>query len=144
MFPLGPEGEALDYEPTPAMSLAGRAEAKGVSPLELFYDLMLEHDGRAMFVVPFFNFVHGDHDAIHEMLAHPASVPGLGDGGAHLATICDASMPTYQLSHWVRGRTRGARLSLEAAVQMQTRDTAALFASATAAPLRSARRPTAT
>jgi hypothetical protein len=61
------------------------------------------------------------------MLTHPASVPGLGVGGAHLATICDASMPTYQLSHWVRGRTRGPRLSLEAAVRMQTLDTAALF-----------------
>jgi N-acyl-D-amino-acid deacylase len=124
VFPLGPEGEAIDYEPTPEMSLAGRAAAAGVSPLELFYDLMLQHDGRAMFVVPFFNFVHGDHDAIHEMLSHPASLPGLGDGGAHLATICDASMPTYQLSHWVKGRTRGPRLSLEAAVRMQTLDTA--------------------
>ena len=127
VFPLGPEGEAIDYEPTAEMSLAARAEAAGVSSLELFYDLMLEHDGRAMFIVPFFNYAHGNHDDIYEMLTHPASVPGLGDGGAHLATICDASMPTYQLSHWVRGRTRGPRLSLEAAVRMQTHDTAALF-----------------
>ena len=127
VFPLGPEGEAIDYEPTAEMSLAARAEAAGVSPLERFYDLMLEHDGRAMFIVPFFNYAHGDHGDIYEMLTHPASVPGLGDGGAHLATICDASMPTYQLSHWVRGRTRGPRLSLEAAVRMQTLDTATLF-----------------
>jgi N-acyl-D-aspartate/D-glutamate deacylase len=58
------------------------------------------------------------------MLNHPATVLGLGDGGAHLATICDASMPTYQLSHWVKDRKRGLKLSLERAVQMQTRDTA--------------------
>ena len=88
---------------------------------------MLERGGQAMFVVPFFNYAGGDHDAIYEMLTHPASVPGLGDGGAHLATICDASMPTYQLSHWVRGRTRGPKLSLEAAVKMQTHDTAELY-----------------
>jgi N-acyl-D-amino-acid deacylase len=127
VFPLGPVGEALDYEPTPESSLAGRAEAKGITPLELFYDLMVEHEGRAMFVVPFFNFVHGNHDDIYEMLTHPASVPGLGDGGAHLATICDASMPTYQLSHWVRDRTRGPKIGIEAAVRMQSHDTAALY-----------------
>jgi N-acyl-D-amino-acid deacylase len=124
VFPLD---EDPDYEPTAEQSMAARAGAAGVSPLELFYDLMLRFDGRAMFLVPFFGYCGGDHDAIHEMLVHPASVPGLADGGAHLATICDASMPTYQLSHWVRGRTRGARLTLEQAVRMQTRDTAELF-----------------
>ncbi len=124
VFPLDDD---VDYEPTADASLAARAEALGVAPLELFYDLMLERDGQAMFVVPFFNYCGGSHDAIYEMLTHPASVPGLGDGGAHLATICDASMPTYQLSHWVRGRTRGPRLSLEAAVKMQTYDTAELY-----------------
>ena len=38
-FPLDDD---VDYEPEPADSLAARAEALGVSPLELFYDLMLE------------------------------------------------------------------------------------------------------
>lgn len=117
----------VDYEPTPEQSLAARAEAAGVGPLDLFYDLMLERGGRTMFVIPFFNYAGGDHEAIYEMLTHPTTVAGLGDGGAHLATICDASMPTYQLSHWVRGRTRGPRLSLEAAVKMQTKDTADLY-----------------
>jgi len=88
---------------------------------------MLDAGGKRMFVLPFFNYAQGNHDATYAMLTHPASVPGLGDGGAHLATICDASMPTYQLSHWVKGRTRGPRLSLEAAVKMQTHDTAALY-----------------
>ena len=105
-FPLEDD---LDYEPTADRSVAARAEAAGVRPAEFVYDTMLERGGRAMFVLPFFNYADGDHDAIYAMLTHPASVPGLGDGGAHLATICDASMPTYQLSHWVRGRTRGPR-----------------------------------
>ncbi len=122
-----PLAERPDYEPLPEHSVKARAEASGVNPLELFYDLMLAHDGKALFVVPFFGYADGNHDATYEMLTHPCSVPGLADGGAHLATICDASMPTYQLSHWVKGRTRGARLALEDAVKMHTHDTAALF-----------------
>jgi N-acyl-D-aspartate/D-glutamate deacylase len=88
---------------------------------------MLAFDGEALFLVPYFNYAEGSQDAIFEMLNHPASLMGLADGGAHLATICDASMPTYQLSHWVKGRTRGPRLTLERAVQMQTADTAEFY-----------------
>jgi len=123
-FPLEDD---LDYEPTADKSIAARAAAAGVSDEEFVYDTMLEAGGKRMLVLPFFNYADGNHDAVYAMLTHPASVPGLGDGGAHLATICDASMPTYQLSHWVTGRTRGPRLSLEAAVKMQTHDTAALY-----------------
>jgi N-acyl-D-aspartate/D-glutamate deacylase len=120
-------GDDLDYEPTADAALAARADAAGVDPLALFYDLMLEDRGRRLFLVPFFNYCAGDHSDILEMMRHPATVLGLGDGGAHLATICDASMPTYQLSHWVTGRTRGPRLRLEEAVKMQTHDTAELY-----------------
>ena len=122
-----PLAEQPDYEPTADESVKACADAVGVAPLEFFYDQMLRFDGKQLFVVPFFNYAHGDHEAIHEMLVHPCSVPGLADGGAHLATICDASMPTYQLSHWVKRRTRGPKLALEAAVKMHTHDTAALF-----------------
>ncbi len=41
--------------------------------------------------------------------------------------ICDASIPTYVLTHWARDRTRGPKLTLERAVQIQTKDTAALI-----------------
>ncbi len=117
----------LDYEPTPERSMDGLAKARGTTPVELFYDLMLEDEGERMFLVPFFNYANGDHEVILEMLEHPATVLGLGDGGAHLATICDASMPTYQLSHWAKDRKRGPKLALERAVQMQTKETAALY-----------------
>ncbi len=117
----------LDYEPAPERSMDGLAKARGTTPVELFYELMLEEEGGRMFLVPFFNYANGDHGAILEMLNHPATVLGLGDGGAHLATICDASMPTYQLCHWAKGRERGPKLSLERAVQMQTKETAALY-----------------
>jgi len=124
VFPLA---EDPDYEPVASDSLAARAAAAGVEPLELFYDLMLGDGGEALFLVPFFNYAHGSQDDVYDMLTHPAALMGLADGGAHLATICDASMPTYQLSHWVKGRTRGPRLPLEVAVKMQTHDTAAFY-----------------
>ena len=122
-----PVAEEPDYEPLASDSIAARAEAAGVAPLEIFYDLMLDFEGEALFLIPYFNYAEGSQDAIFEMLNHPAALMGLADGGAHLATICDASMPTYQLSHWVKGRTRGPRLALERAVQMQTHDTAEFY-----------------
>jgi N-acyl-D-aspartate/D-glutamate deacylase len=54
-------------------------------------------------------------------------VLGLSDGGAHCGLICDASMPTYLLTHWVRDRSRGARLGLEEAVHLQTGRTARTY-----------------
>jgi len=122
-----PVGEDPDYEPDASESVAARAEADGVAPLEVFYDRMLDFDGEALFLVPYFNYAHGNQDAIYDMLTHPAALMGLADGGAHLATICDASMPTYQLSHWVKGRTKGPKLPLEQAVKMQTHDTAEFY-----------------
>ena len=61
------------------------------------------------------------------MMSDPMSVQGLGDGGAHCGIVCDASMTTYLLSHWVRDRTRGPRLPLETAVHRLTGDPAALL-----------------
>ena len=52
---------------------------------------------------------------------------GLSDGGAHCGLICDVSMPTYLLTHWVRDRTRGELLPLEQAVSLQTGRTAAVY-----------------
>jgi N-acyl-D-aspartate/D-glutamate deacylase len=66
-------------------------------------------------------------EAIRSMLEHPLTAFGLGDGGAHCGAICDASMTTFLLTHWVRDRTRGPRLSLPFAVKKMTRDTAELY-----------------
>lgn len=59
------------------------------------------------------------------MIDHPDTVIGLSDGGAHVKMICDASMPTYLLTHWARDRTRGERLDLETVVAKQAAGTAA-------------------
>jgi N-acyl-D-aspartate/D-glutamate deacylase len=58
------------------------------------------------------------------MLRDPNSVPGLSDGGAHCGIICDASFPTYLLTHWTRDRSRGEKLSIPFVVAAQSRKTA--------------------
>ena len=88
---------------------------------------MLESDAGAMLMLPFFNYADGNHDAIREMLTHPAGVLGLSDGGAHCGLICDASYPTFLLTHWARDRHRGPGLPLEHVVRKQSHDTAQLF-----------------
>lgn len=120
-------GDPPDYEPTPDRTVAAIAQARGEDPLATLYDLMLEGDAGAMLMLPFFNYADGNHDAIREMLTHPAGVSGLSDGGAHCGMICDASYPTFLLTHWARDRHRGERLPLEYVIRKQCHDTAALF-----------------
>lgn len=122
-----PLGYPLDYEPTPDQTVAAIAQSRGEDPLAVMYDLMLEHDAGAMLMLPFYNYAEGNHDAIYEMLSHPAAVSGLSDGGAHCGMICDASYPTYLLSHWARDRRRGPKYPLEYVIRKQTRDTATLY-----------------
>ena len=80
-----------------------------------------------LLMLPFFNYAERNHDAIREMLLHPGGVSGLSDGGAHCGLICDASIPTFMLTHWARDRVRGDTLPLEYLVKKQTSDTAALY-----------------
>ena len=100
-------GDPPDYEPTPDRAVEKIAAERGQDPLATLYDLMLESDATSMLMLPFYNYFYGNHDAIREMLTHPAGVSGLSDGGAHCGMICDASYPTFLLTHWARDRHRG-------------------------------------
>ncbi|MCX8561897.1 amidohydrolase family protein [Mycolicibacterium mucogenicum] len=120
-------GEPPDYEPTVERTVAAIAERRGVDQLAAMYDLMLEAGAGAMLMYPMFNYSDGNHDAIREMLTHPAGVLGLSDGGAHCSMICDASYPTFLLTHWARDRHRGEKLPLEYVIRKQSHDTAQLY-----------------
>ena len=119
VFPLG---DPPDYEPLPERSIAGVAAATGRDPFEVFYDHLAAGE---LLLGAFTNYTQGNEDHLAEMISDPNTVIGLSDGGAHVKMICDASAPTYLLTHWVRDRSRGERLALETVIQKQAAGTAA-------------------
>jgi N-acyl-D-aspartate/D-glutamate deacylase len=124
IFPLG---DPPDYEPPPERSIRAIAEREGRDPFEVLYDAMLELEGRQLLMLTLLGYADGDLEAVRQMLEHPQSAFGLGDGGAHCGAICDASMTTSLLSHWARDRVRGKKLPLEWVVRKMTKETAELY-----------------
>jgi N-acyl-D-amino-acid deacylase len=120
-------GDPPDYEPSPDNSIAARARRLGREPADLAYDLMLEKDAGNFLLFAVVGYPDGNLEAVRQMMLHPRAVIGASDGGAHCRAICDAGVPTFLITHWVRDRRRGDRLPLEWVVRKQTRDTAALY-----------------
>ncbi len=119
--------DPIDYEPTADKSFQARADALGQDLEEFMYDFLIQDDGSRFAIVLGSNFYDFNHDAIHDMLAHPETVTGLSDAGAHVTLIFDGVAPTYQMTHWSRDRTRGAKLPLEFIVQKQSHKNAQLY-----------------
>ncbi len=117
MYPLE---EPIEYLPTPDTSVAARAQAEGVEPVEWLYDYFLGNDGNNLIYIPAANF--SDH--IPELLTHPNTVSALGDGGAHVGSICDASANIYVITKWVKERKS---FELEKAIHLLTRQPAELY-----------------
>ncbi len=121
-------GDPPNYEPSEEESIEARAKVAGVDPAELALDILLEEDGTGQIFMPALNYFYGNSDHCLEMLKHPHSVPGLGDGGAHVSFISDASFSTYLLTHWARDRKdRGEILPVEYIIKRQAADTAKLL-----------------
>jgi N-acyl-D-aspartate/D-glutamate deacylase len=116
IFPLTDDPK---YEPDASTSIAARARARGVSPMEEAYDRLLDDDGHAMLLVAMANFENNSLDTVGELIRRDDVVLGLGDGGAHYGMICDASYPTFLLAHWARDRKK-QRLSVPDAIRMMT------------------------
>jgi N-acyl-D-aspartate/D-glutamate deacylase len=112
-----------DYEPSLEDSIGARAARLDRNPDEVALDVMLAGGGHGLIYLPFLNYVDGSLDGCHEMLTHPHTVPGLGDGGAHVGTICDGSFPTTLLAYWGRDRDHD-QIPLPFLVQRHCRDTA--------------------
>jgi N-acyl-D-amino-acid deacylase len=119
-------GDPPDYEPGAAASVSAIARAEGVDRWAKLLDLMLVDGGRELLNSPVANYSDGSLEPVREMLLHPTSAFGLGDGGAHAGQTCDASTTTFLLTHWARDRAEG-RLPLELAVHKTTQATATLY-----------------
>ena len=102
-----PLGDPPNYEPDASSSLEAMAAARGVSADALAYDLLLEQDGHALLLQTIANYGDRNLEAAREMLVDPATVPALGDGGAHYGMICDSTYTTFMLSYWGRDRRSG-------------------------------------
>ena len=127
MFRLADASGHCEYEPAPETSCAAEAKRTGKDVKAIVYDMLMEEDGHGFVYLPLLNYTDFNFDHIHEMLQSDRTVVSLSDGGAHCGVICDASFPTYLLTHWVRDRSRGERISLEHAVKRQCHDTARLY-----------------
>ncbi len=124
-----PMGQPLNYFPDGANNVAAIAAQRGCNPREVVYDLLLEDDGRAFLMYAIAGYAEQSRDPLYEMLTHPLTVMGGSDSGAHMRTICDASVQTFMLIDWVRDRTEDDpyHLPIELVVKKQSRDTARLF-----------------
>ena len=117
----------LDFEPGPEQRLGVLAAKSGKSCEDYLYDHYISGDGSNFNVNLVMNYVHGNLDSTRNFLMNPNVLSGLADGGAHLKTICDAAMPTFQLAYWTRDRVRGDRVPLELMVYKLTKHSADLY-----------------
>jgi len=125
MFPVMTAN--IDYEPLPSASATAIAKNANKKVMEVLLDQLVANDGHGLIYMPFFNYAYGDLSFNYEAHQHSGTRMGLSDAGAHCGAICDGGTPTFMLTHWVRDRTRGEKLSLELIVHRQTQQTAALY-----------------
>jgi N-acyl-D-amino-acid deacylase len=118
--------DGFNYEPKQDESILARAAAAGVSNAEYAYDLLMKDAGKGFIYFPILNYRDGNLNFLEDLQISTDTVNSLSDGGAHCGTICDAASPTFMLEYWVRDR-KGARITLENAIQRQCRDTARLY-----------------
>lgn len=105
----------------PYRSLNEIAAAEGKDPVEVMIDMALDANLKRFFLQPIFN---ENPDEVIAMLRHPRALATFSDSGAHVSQICDCSLQTYVLSHWVREREA---LTMEYAVRKMTFDVANFF-----------------
>ena len=117
---LYPLGDPPNYEPSPDDTVGARAKRLGITPRELAYQIMVESEGKAIFLLPAANFVGNTLEPVRQMIEHPDALIALGDGGAHYGMICDSSFPTTLLAYWTRDREKGPRLELTKAIHALT------------------------
>jgi N-acyl-D-aspartate/D-glutamate deacylase len=117
MYPLE---DPINYLPSRDDSVAAVAAREGRDPEEWLYDFFLGNDGANLVYIPAVNFTEN----IPELLTHPYTVSALGDGGAHVGSICDTSANIYVLTKWVKEKRK---IDLPDAIHMLCRQPAELY-----------------
>jgi N-acyl-D-aspartate/D-glutamate deacylase len=113
-----------EHAPDPSLcerTVEDLAAERGAHPVDLALDLALDSELASRFR---FAAANTDDEDVAELLAHPASMLGLSDAGAHASQLCDAGAPTTLLGKWVR--EKGA-LTLEEGVRRLTSEPAEIF-----------------
>jgi N-acyl-D-aspartate/D-glutamate deacylase len=113
----------LNYTPAKEDSIAAIAAREGRTPQEVAYDILIEDGGRGFIFAALVNYANYDLEAVKTMYSRQHVIPGLSDGGAHVAFISDASFPTFLFSYWGRDREDG-RQPIPDLVRRQTREPA--------------------
>ena len=80
-----PFGATPDYEPARATSVAGIARAQGRSDMEVFYDVLMEDDGRKFVMRPLLNYTGFSLDPVREMLVVTRTPRGVSATAARTA-----------------------------------------------------------
>ena len=120
--------EPLNYEPTHDESIFSIAKLQSKSPWDIALDHFINGKNKDNFLMHTFeNYSENSLNVIEEMLLQEETICGVGDAGAHVATICDASYPTFMVPFWSRDRKRGRLLNLEYLISKQTLKTAHTF-----------------
>ena len=115
--------DPLNYTPSREDSITAIAAREGRTPQEVAYDMLIEDEGRGFIFACLVNYANYDLEAVKTMYGREHVMPGLSDGGAHVAFISDGSFPTFLFSYW--GRDRGAdRMPLHDLVRRQAREPA--------------------
>lgn len=95
-------------------TLAEIAREQGKSGIDCWFDLAIEDNLDTQFT---FATVAWDERGTRNLINDGRFMPGLSDGGAHVAALNDTGYATYLLGHWVREEQV---LRLEEAVRLMT------------------------
>lgn len=112
-----------NYAPARGDSISAIALRENRTPQDVAYDMLIDDGGKGFIFGCVVNYANYDLEAVKEMYSRQHVIPGLSDGGAHVAFISDASFQTFLFSYW--GRDRGEdRMNIPDLVRRQTREPA--------------------
>ena len=118
MYPME---DPIDYLPDSDKCVAEQARIAGQDPVDWLYDFFLGEDGSNLVYIP---ATSKSKDVIAELLTHPHTIEALGDGGAHVGSICDTSSNVFLITKWVKEERL---FDLAQGIKMITHDPANFF-----------------